>query len=64
MADLFRTTYKVLTDEEKLAMAAVKQAAGVYTASLEAFVMPGREKALAITKIEESVFWAVKSITG
>lgn len=61
--DLFRKTYRPLLETEKLAMAGLKDAAQTYADALEKFVVPSREKSLALTKIEESVFWAVKSIT-
>lgn len=64
MSDLFRQEYRVLSDEEKLAMKMVKDAGRRFGEALDLYVPPGREKSLAITKIEESVMWAVKSITG
>jgi hypothetical protein len=58
-----RHQYRVLTDPEKAAMVAVKDAGLDFLASLEKFCAPGRETSLAITKAEEAVMWAVKGIT-
>lgn len=60
--DTFRREYKVLTDVQKERMETVKAKAD---SLLDELYPPGdRETALAITKLEECVFWATKSITG
>lgn len=60
--DLFHTTYRELSDEEKGIVAEVKdQASALYGAIAK--IADGREKSLAITKLEEVVMWAVKGIT-
>lgn len=59
-----RHQYRVLTEPEKLAMLAVKDAGVAFLDTLERFCQPGRETALAKTKAEEAVMWAVKGITG
>lgn len=58
-----RHQYRVLTDPEKAAMVAVKDAGLAFQAVLEKFCAPSRETSLAITKAEEAVMWAVKGIT-
>lgn len=62
--DTFREKYKKLTPEQALALTGVKAAASNMEDKLRAFVHPGRELSLAITKLEEAVMWAVKGITA
>ena len=64
MADIFRKEYRPLTDEEKDALMWVKTGAATMLETLQQSVNPYRELSLAITKLEECVFWAVKGITG
>lgn len=59
-----RHQYRVLTDEEKSAMQAVKDAGLAMLQTLERCCKPSRETSLARTKVEEAVMWAVKGITG
>jgi hypothetical protein len=61
--NVMRHEYRVLTDDEKAKMLAVKDA-GV--ALLKAIQATGhnRHNSLAITRIEEGVMWCVKGITG
>jgi len=59
-----RHQYRVLSDPEKLAMVAVKDAGEAFLATLDKFCQPGRETSLARTKAEEAVMWAVKGITA
>lgn len=61
--NVLRHEYKILSPEEKLAMKAVKDQGLAFLETLDKYVFSGREKSLAITKIEEAVMWAVKSIT-
>jgi len=59
----FRTRYRPLTPEEVVLHDAIKMTA----ASLEGLigdVPQGRMSALALTKLEECVFWAVKALTA
>ena len=58
-----RHQYRVLTDEEKKAMVAVKDAGLLLLQTLDRYCHPGRELSLAKTKAEEAVMWAVKGIT-
>jgi hypothetical protein len=63
VSDPFHANYRALTEPEKLAAAAVKKAASDLYATLTRYCQPGRETALAHTKLEEAVMWAVKGIT-
>ena len=57
-----RHQYRVLTDDEKSAMLAVKDAGQALIDAIES-LEPSRERSLAVTKAEEAVMWAVKGIT-
>ncbi len=60
---VFRKAYRQLTDGEKILMDALKdQAFDVY--KIIKSTPAGREQALALTNLEQSVMWAVKAITG
>lgn len=59
-----RHQYRVLTDPEKAAMLAVKDAGLAFLETLDKYCHPGRETALAKTNAEQAVMWAVKGITG
>ncbi len=62
--NVVRHEYRVLSDEEKAAMKEVKDRGLDFLSTLDLLCKPGRETALARTKIEEAVMWAVKGITG
>ena len=59
-----RHQYRVLTDQEKLSMTAIKDAGEHFLVTLLDHAPAGRETALAKTKIEEAVMWAVKGLTN
>lgn len=59
-----RHQYRVLTDDEKAGMVAVKDAGALMLTLIDRHAPSGREAALARTKVEEAVMWAVKGITG
>lgn len=59
-----RHQYRVLTDPEKAAMLAVKDAGLAFLETLDKHCHPGRETALAKTNAEQAVMWAVKGITS
>jgi hypothetical protein len=59
-----RHQYRVLTEPEKAAVTAVKDAGRSLLDTLERYCQPGRETSLARTKVEEAVMWAVKGITA
>ncbi len=71
--NVFRPQYRQLNENEKEAVDAIKDTSAksyaIYERALKELPqeMPpsmGREIALAKTKLEESVMWAVKGITG
>jgi hypothetical protein len=59
-----RHQYRVLTEPEKKAVTAVKDAGHSMLATLERYCQPGRETSLARIKVEEAVMWAVRGITA
>lgn len=61
--NVMRHQYKVLSDAEKLNMQKVKDEALAFWELLDSIGV-SRELSLAKTKIEESVFWAIKHVTG
>lgn len=64
MADPFRHAYRQLGEGEKQAMDAIKDMANSLYVYLDETLVGSREKALAITKLEECVMWAVKGVTA
>ena len=60
--NVMRHSYRVLSDEEKAQMQAVKDA-GLSFHELITSLGDSRELALARTKVEEAVMWATKHIT-
>ena len=58
-----RHGYRVLTDNEKQLMVDVKDLGVEFLTKLSELPQ-GRETALARTKIEEAVMWAVKGLTA
>lgn len=64
--NVMRHEYRVLSVEEKNAMAAIKdEGLRFYNLieNIEKAFSPSRELSLAKTKLEEAVMWAVKHIT-
>lgn len=61
--DTFRKEYRKLEPREVALVQEVKERADAMLMTLEA-IGSGRDQALAKTKLEESVMWAVKAITG
>ena len=59
-----RHQYRVLTEQEKEYMVAIKDNGDNFLAAINAMVPLGREASIAKTKIEEAVMWAVKGLTG
>ena len=57
-----RHQYRVLSESEKVEVQTIKDKALDLHAYLDT-LEPSRENSLAKTKLEEVVFWAVKSIT-
>jgi hypothetical protein len=58
-----RHEYRVLSEEEKLQMKGIKDLGEEFVRNCNE-IGRSRELALAITKAEEAVMWAVKHITG
>jgi hypothetical protein len=67
VSNIFRPQYRELTTEEKTAVELIKKYArdldDLYVESPTGITMT-REMVLARMKLEESVMWAVKGITG
>lgn len=57
-----RHQYRVLTEDEKALMVAIKDKGQEFLDLLDSLTQD-RETALARTKIEEAVMWAVKGLT-
>ena len=62
-SNAMRHNYRVLSDEEKAKMVAIKDK-GQELLDLIGSCGGGREYALAKTKTEEAVMWAVKGLTA
>jgi hypothetical protein len=61
--NVMRHQYRVLSDTEKAMMLRVKDWGANGLNVLQDCVPTGRERSLAITKLEEAVMWAVKGLT-
>lgn len=61
--NVVRHEYRVLSDEEKMAMKSIKDT-GLAFHDMVSRLGPSREVSIAKTKIEEAVMWAVKHITA
>lgn len=59
-----RHQYRVLSDVEKRDMVTIKDYGLGFMQVIDACVPKGREAALAKTKVEEAVMWAVKGLTA
>jgi hypothetical protein len=59
-----RHEYRVLSDAEKAAMDRIKDWGANGMNVLMDCVPVGRERSIAITKLEEAVMWAVKGLTA
>ncbi len=59
----FRTIYRELSAGEAQLVVDIKRKAEDLARLMDAAPV-GRERSLAMTKLEESVMWAVKGITG
>jgi hypothetical protein len=58
-----RHTYRVLSDEEKAQMVALKDIGAAFIAKCHE-VGKSRELSLAVTNAEQAVMWAVKHVTA
>ena len=61
--NVMRHAYRVLSDDEKALMQAVKDMGLKFHELIDSIGHPTREISLAKTKVEEAVMWAVKEIT-
>lgn len=59
-----RHQYRVLSDDEKQAMVAIKDAGAALISAIDKHGVGGRTAALAITNAEQAVMWAVKGLTA
>ena len=57
-----RHTYRVLSDDEKKQMVALKDIGASFIEKCQE-IGASREMSIAITKIEEAVMWSVKHVT-
>lgn len=66
MTNIFRPEYRELSEQEKTTVNLLKDKAQelLNVILVGSTTSNGREMALAKTKLEESVMWAVKGITG
>lgn len=60
--NVMRHNYRVLNEQEKADIVDIKDAGMAFIRTLDRFPTT-REVAIARTKVEEAVMWAVKSIT-
>ena len=58
-----RHTYRVLSDEEKAQMVALKDIGAAFIAKCQE-IGGSRELSLAVTNAEQAVMWAVKHVTA
>ena len=58
-----RHQYRVLTDQEKEYMVALKDIGANFLTAVDAMVPLGREASIAKTHIETAVMWAIKGLT-
>lgn len=65
MSDTYRKEYRPLTDLEKTSMEKIKAKAEELETLFDEVNNPniGREIALAKTKLEETIMWAIKGLT-
>ena len=61
--NVMRHAYRVLSDDEKAQMRAIKDA-GLAFHDMLTGIGASRELSLAKTKVEEAVMWAVKHVTA
>lgn len=61
--DTFRRKYRALNPEEQAVVDSIKLLADSLEKAIE-LTAQNRMQALAFTKLEEAVMWAVKAVTG
>ena len=60
----FRPTYRALTEDEKVMHDTIKLLAEQIEKTFYDAVPDCRERSIAITKLEESIMWVIKGLTG
>lgn len=61
--DVVRHEYRILSEEEKMQVKELKDLGADFIALCQK-TGKSRELSLAVTKMEEAVFWSVKHVTG
>lgn len=61
--NIVRHEHRILSEEEKMQVKEIKDLGAEFIRLCDSIVKT-RELSLAKTKMEEAVFWAVKSVTG
>lgn len=64
MEDVFRKTYKTQTGQTLSQMEAIKDKAAELYQLIEESKADPRSTSLAKTKLEESIMWVIKGMTG
>lgn len=64
MSGTMRATYRELDATEKALVRQIKDRGAALLNAIPTSAMDKREYAIARTKVEEAVMWAVKGITG
>ena len=59
-----RHQYRVLSEDEKMAMLRIKDLGAAFIDMIEHRTPKSREASIAKTKIEEAVMWAIKGLTS
>lgn len=62
--DVMRKEPRVLTKDEQETLLTLKSMGAGYHHWIATQVPEGRERAIALTRLEEAVMWAVKGLTG
>ena len=64
MSDTFRKEYRTVSDDQWDAIDGIKESAADIEKMIDASCVDARCAAIAKTKLEEAVMWAVKGITA
>lgn len=58
-----RAKFNEINEEQQRRLAKIREDFSLMYDGIEIYCKPGRETALAYTKLEEAQFWAIKGIT-